>query len=168
MNDRKAFLSAIGEKPGDMLRRLIFADWLEDQGRDEEATYYRTSGAMTRHQFDEGIIAQDDDQDYSESGWVACVHNSFAMLGYYGHCSCFGTWEALCDGDMFSSFGDDEIKHPAWKWVGTVEELIDMAKRKADPSMPNREASPDDGDYDHLTNMYQQVLDWDKRGRVKP
>lgn len=41
MGDREAFLKAIEENPGDRLGRLIYADWLDDNGGHEEARSVR-------------------------------------------------------------------------------------------------------------------------------
>lgn len=35
--DEQAFLEAIAASPSDGLQRLMFADWLEERGRDAEA-----------------------------------------------------------------------------------------------------------------------------------
>lgn len=94
------------------------------------------------------IIAQDDDCDYSESGYVIIydvVEKKYA-IGRYSHCSCYGTWSALGD----------------WSWIGSKRQLIKMAKNKLDPDMPERKADPADYDYDHLEEVYKQVLKYFK------
>lgn len=91
------------------------------------------------------IIAQDDDNDYSESGYVVLDRDGECLIGSYSHCSCYGTW----DNDQLSG---------TWVWMGNREELIDMAKRGVDPVMPTRLANSKDYDYDHLMSVYQQVL----------
>ena len=93
------------------------------------------------------VIAQDDDCDYSESGYVAVVKDGQAALGSYSHCSCYGTWETV-----------------GWDWEGTVAELVDLARRKADPIMPTREADAGDHDYDHLMRVYEQIISWASAG----
>ena len=95
------------------------------------------------------IIAQHDDEDYNESGWV-CVYDlkdDKYALGHYSHCSCFGTWEALEDG---------------WNWEGSLQELLGLANNMLDPDMPERKISPEDYDLDHLTAVYQQIIQWQK------
>ena len=90
------------------------------------------------------VIAQHDDNDYEESGYVV-VHDLVTdeyALGNYAHCSCYGTWEALS----------------GWNWIGTKKDLIKLAKNRLDPDMPEREANPEDYDYDHLVEVYKQVL----------
>lgn len=106
--------------------------------------------------FNRSIIAQHDDQDYEESGYVAVVVGNWAALSMYNHCSCYGTWESLtgeCHND------------PHWDWTGTVDEMIALAKAKRDPFMPDREANKDDYEYDHLIEVYKQIVEWDKNGR---
>lgn len=99
------------------------------------------------------IIAQDDDEDWEESGWVALVFNDHeAALSQYSHCSCYGT---------FGIGGAIE----SWDWTGTPDQLVELAKNKRDPNMPEREADPKDYDYDHLMSVYQQILNWDKGER---
>ncbi len=41
MNARDAFLSALAENEDDTTTRLVFADWLDDQGEHEEADRHR-------------------------------------------------------------------------------------------------------------------------------
>jgi hypothetical protein len=107
--------------------------------------------------FEKSIIAQDDDNDYSESGWVAVVVDNWAAISRYSHCSCFGTWDDLTD---------ECSSNPRWDWQGTVEQLVKMAQNCADPAMPKREANKEDYDYDHLSEVYRQVLEWDKKRKT--
>ncbi len=112
---------------------------------------------LTRGQrklFLESIIAQHDDEDYSESGWVAVRIGDWAALAEYSHCSCFDTWADLTGGGI----SDDEGKEdPEWDWQGTPKELYEMALKVADPGMPGRDADPKDSDYDHLVEVYEQI-----------
>jgi len=110
--------------------------------------------------FRESVIAQDDDCDYSESGWVAVVVGDWAALTKYGHCSCYDTWAAITGGGISDSEGPNE---PHWDWQGSVSDLIKMAKYKVDPAMPGRNASEDDYDYDHLMKVYEQILEWSRK-----
>jgi hypothetical protein len=48
----------------------------------------------------------------------------------------------------------------SWNWIGTPAELVAMAQRNADPDMPARTANLEDSDYDHLQEVYKQVLAW--------
>lgn len=106
--------------------------------------------------FRESIIAQHDDDDYQESGYVVVRIGDWCAVARYSHCSCFGTWASLTGDGM----GDDEgPSDPQWDWQGTYDQLLDMARRKADPVMPERNAEPDDYDYDHLCEVYRQVLE---------
>ena len=97
------------------------------------------------------IVAQDDDCDYSESGWVAVVKDKMAGLAKYSHCSCFGTWTALGDGNV------------VWDWIGSVKDLVKLAKANGDPHMPGRTANAEDYDYDHLQQVYKEVLEWSNK-----
>lgn len=110
--------------------------------------------------FEKSIIAQDDDKDYSENGWVAVVVDNWAALTKYGHCSCYDTWASITGGGVSDDEGPNE---PRWDWQGTVKQLIKMAKDCADPAMPKRKADEKDYDYDHLVEVYRQVLEWDKK-----
>ncbi len=93
------------------------------------------------------VIAQDDDNDWDESGYVvvANVETDQAAIGNYNHCSCYGTWDE---------------GHPTWNWEGTISELIHIAENKLDPDMTTRTASSSDSDYDHLMEVYSQVIEW--------
>jgi len=106
---------------------------------------------LTYDNFREYVVAQDDDCDYSESGWLALIHEGTAYLARYGHCSCYDTLEGLgIDKNYMSS---------NWfVWSGSVDGLISMAERKADPAMPERIADSEDCDYDHLMTVYKDVL----------
>jgi hypothetical protein len=118
-----------------------------------------------REKFQNCIIAQDDTNDYDESGYVAVVDGDFAAISRYGHCSCYGTWTAICGGGICSS-GDTGT--PEWDWTGTVAELLDMAERCADPAMPARTANSEDCDYGYLVNVYSQIKDWAKKRSAPP
>lgn len=39
--ERQAFLAAIKDDPADLTNRLVFADWLEENGEDDEAEFCR-------------------------------------------------------------------------------------------------------------------------------
>lgn len=107
--------------------------------------------SLTKESFREHIIAQHDDEDYDEGGYVAVVAGKDAALAQYHHCSCFGTT---------SDLWDDGKARMKWTWVGTVKEMVAMAEVKRDPAMPDRVANPEDSDYDHLMEVYAQVLKW--------
>ena len=93
------------------------------------------------------IIAQHDDEDYSESGYVVAssMDGSEYAIGHYSHCSCYGTW----DGDACM-----------WEWEGDRKGLIEMARGGIDPDMPGRKAEPGDCDFSHLAAVYSEVLTW--------
>lgn len=97
-------------------------------------------------------IAQDDDCDYSESGYVVVTDGKSAGIAHYSHCSCFGTWTSLTE--------RDGAIH--WVWQGSLRTLKKLAVQELDPhnSIGSRKADPKDYDYDHLMNVYQQVRKW--------
>jgi len=113
--------------------------------------------------FYNSIIAQDDDNDYEENGYVACVIGNWAALAHYGHCSCYGTWTSITGGD-YSGRG---TMPPEWDWQGTPDELVAMAIAKRCITVPDRTINENDEDYDHLKNVYDQIVEWDKSGRPK-
>ncbi len=120
---------------------------------------------ITRKQFESAIIAQDDDNDYSESGWLAVIIGGDAALAKYGHCSCYGTWESLNGGGISDHFEGEELRSPAWDWSGTPDDLVTLAKLNGDPFIPGRTSDPNDIDADHLAKVYAQIVAWDAAGR---
>jgi uncharacterized protein (TIGR02996 family) len=48
MNHREAFVQSIREAPDDDVPRLIYADWLEDNGEPERAEFIRFQCALAR------------------------------------------------------------------------------------------------------------------------
>ena len=105
-------------------------------------------------EFEKYIIAQKDDEDYSEAGFVAVVRGDEAALSAYSHCSCNGTWEALNDHGKIN-----------WDWSGTPDQLVAMAEFGGDPSFPGRKAVFTDYDFRWLDDVYRQIIEWDKSGR---
>jgi hypothetical protein len=117
----------------------------------------RISEIKTREDLFSLAIAQDDDCDYEESGYIVVADDKKAAIAQYSHCSCYGTWTAMTK--------DSKI---IWEWIGPIKDLIQMAKKKIDPHSPwERIASQQDSDYDHLMNCYDQVLKWNKDRRKK-
>lgn len=110
-----------------------------------------------KDRFDSCIIGQDDDYDYSESGYVVVVDGDWGAIANYGHCSCYGTWAAITGGGISDTQGPDE---PHWDWTGTVEQLRVMVTEVRDPRHPERFASEDDCDFDHLKAAYAQARKW--------
>lgn len=113
---------------------------------------------ISKLDFINNIIAQSDNDDWQESGWVCWKHNDTYYLSRYSHCSCYGTYEALSDNDSgYSCFDISHISNLSYSWSGTREELLNMAQNKLDPDMSGREALPEDYDYQHLMNVYSQI-----------
>ena len=113
---------------------------------------------LTKGQYDlfrQSIVAQSDDENYQESGYVVVQIDNWVAIARYGHCSCYDTWADLTGGGISDDEGPND---PCWNWQGTPEEFDILAKMVADPIMPERPASPDDYDYDHLVAVYAQWL----------
>lgn len=139
--------------------RLIYADWLDKNGRTEEAEFLRFV-RMTGGEFRMSIVAQDDDNDYQESGWVVCKvrrgETDYGLVGVYGHCSCYDTWVDLCGGGISDYYGDDEVMEPQFAWIGSWEAVEWMARYGIDP----KSLRPiDDNTYnrDHLESCWRQI-----------
>ena len=98
------------------------------------------------------VIAQDDDNDYQESGWVTVRDGNWCGLALYSHCSCDDTLDVLRSG------GENNIRNLRWNWTGTWLQLRRLAREQGDPDMPGRKADPKDCDFDHLSAVYQQIL----------
>jgi uncharacterized protein (TIGR02996 family) len=166
MQQREQFEALIRADPDNEHTRIVFADWLEERGETELSVALRHGQVpfMLRKgeegRFQKSIVAQDDDNDYDESGYVVVRVGDWCAMARYSHCSCYGTWASITGGGISDSEGPN---HPCWDWQGTWEKLLDMANRKADPAMPDRGADPSDYDYDHLCNVYQQILEAEAR-----
>jgi hypothetical protein len=115
---------------------------------------------MTRAAFDSAIIAQSDDEDYQESGYVVFKNSSnIYHLCAYGHCSCYDTFTDLVGGGISDNPASGTITP---EWSGTKEELIRLAKNDLDPTWASsgrpRKNNDADSDVDHLREVYAQVL----------
>lgn len=115
-----------------------------------------------REKWAASVIAQDDDRDYQESGWVAGVVENWAYLTSYSHCSCYDTWASITGGGISDDEGPND---PRWDWTGTPDELVALARSNGDPGLKGREANREDYDYDHLQTVYEQIIIWDNLGR---
>lgn len=109
-----------------------------------------------RDQYAKSVIAQCDSGGYDPSGWVAVYDPTTKLyaLASFGHCSCYGTWEALCGGGIGDYFTTGD---PKWNWEGTKRQLIKMIIGNLDPDMPTREISPKDYDSEYLTALYAEL-----------
>jgi uncharacterized protein (TIGR02996 family) len=114
--DEKAFLAAIAAAPGDDAPRLVFADWLDERGRDSEAAEQRRRTTPEYHAAVKWFAEEarnhrpsyhDDDSPeltpeqlidyghtYLDSGDVFCQYGSTSMqdidMGAY-----WDNWEVL-------------------------------------------------------------------------
>ena len=114
---------------------------------------------MTPKQMSEWTIAQKDDEDYQESGYIALkISDEECYLSNYSHCSCYGTFTCLAGGGISEYYEQDQVAELQFIWKGTWQELVAMAKRKADPHVPTLTAREADYDYTHLMDVYGQIL----------
>jgi uncharacterized protein (TIGR02996 family) len=58
MTDEAVFLSALRERPNDETARLVYADWLEENGRPERAEFIRTEKELTELAEGDGRAAE--------------------------------------------------------------------------------------------------------------
>lgn len=161
INTMEGFLKALREDPDDDHTRLVFADYLSDHGQEELSEQVRRGNLLLliskgyKSLFDRSIIAQDDDNDYDEAGWVCVRIGDWCALARYSHCSCYDTWASITGGGISDSEGPND---PAWDWQGAYKDLLVMATERRDPTIPDRIADPQDHDYDHLMKVYEQVI----------
>lgn len=101
------------------------------------------------------VIAQDDDNDYQESGWICFECQGVYYLARYSHCSCYGTWTDLVGGGINDDGKYGEVRSD---WSGSLTDLLNMAENQYDPHFPGRIIDPEDYDYDHLQAVYQEIL----------
>lgn len=113
-----------------------------------------------RDEYASSVIAQADSGGYDPSGYVAVVKDGQAALSSFGHCSCYGTWEALCGGGISDYFQEGQ---PDWDWTGTVDELVAMAREGLDPDLPQRKIGASDYNSGYLTDVYRQILEWNEQ-----
>lgn len=122
---------------------------------------------ISKDDFRKSVIAQDDDNDYSESGWVCFLINKKYYLARYSHCSCYGTYTSLSGGDYVCTSGNGLV---SVDWEGTKAQLKKLVKNKLDPAMPTRTADEKDYDYDHLMRVYyelEQYFNKDKNSQLE-
>lgn len=158
--DERSLIAGMNAVPQSMAARLVYADWLEEHDREEEAKFLRLV-RMTGDEFQKSIVGQKDDEDYSESGWVALkVERNgrlYGMLTSYGHCSCYDTWASICGGGVSDYYAGDEVKEPSFDWIGSWDGLVELARSEVNPY----KGTPVDEERDSgkwLRETYQQVL----------
>lgn len=111
------------------------------------------------------VIAQADDNDYSESGYVVCRIGDVAAVYHYSHCSCYGTWTCLSGGGLGGVMSPAAVPTP--EWHGSWSELVRMAKDGECLQIPGRRISPDDYDAFHLLACYRQIVELDAAFNTK-
>lgn len=88
MNDREAFLKALSENEDDTQTRLVYADWLEENGEAEEADRQRqwvaakqwlTDFANNHKEFNYGLVDGLEFEDLEEDA----MYSPYNMLVYF-------------------------------------------------------------------------------------
>lgn len=102
---------------------------------------------LTRDNFRDHIVAQHDDEDWQESGYVITLVDGVFSLFHYSHCSCYGTVSVIMDGNIGTPL-----------WTGDKDAMIELASGRGDPIVAGRTISEDDCDYGHLVVVYAQIL----------
>lgn len=95
------------------------------------------------------IARADNSDDYENSGWVAIFDGEQAGMFRFGHCSCYGTWNDEACGGI--------------DWVGTREEMLNMARERLDPTMPERKIEEGEYDYCNISLLYDRILEWSEK-----
>ena len=75
MSDEAAFLAAIRAAPADDGPRLIYADWLDEQGRHEQAEFIRVEQSFRRT----GARLADL-QEQVDSNWASAVFPKYVLV----------------------------------------------------------------------------------------
>lgn len=66
-SDERAFLKAIQEQPGDETARLVYADWLDENGKPRHAIYLRAVAEIRKQTQEIDKIRHGIDGDWLES-----------------------------------------------------------------------------------------------------
>jgi hypothetical protein len=113
---------------------------------------------LSYSEFSDSLIARNaSDVDYESWGYVVAYNGEQAGIARFSHCSCYGTYESL--------LGRKKAAGICWDWVGSLEELLKMARYKLDPHWTlgkSRKADPADSDYCYLMACYKEILKWNK------
>lgn len=159
-------LAGVESDPRDMMRRVVYADWLDENDRPEEARFFRLP-ECTGYEFAAAQVAWDDSGGYDPAGWIAYVFDrggrKVAALTSFGHCSCYDTWSSLNGGGV-AVYSANTPMSPQFDWVGSVEGLVSLARRNADPRNPSR---PPEYHDKHLHAVYAAVLEKYGEGRER-
>lgn len=160
--EQNAFLNRLAECPDDDVARGVYADYLDEIGYPHSAAWQRSGAKMEREEYEECRIARSADNVYDPSGWVACIAERqglrIAMIGSFSHCSCYDTWDDLCGCGISMSVGYGDMVRPKWAWIGSVEDMLVLARNSADPIVLARVISTADYNAHHLLELYRQIL----------
>jgi hypothetical protein len=120
---------------------------------------------LTRAEYEKSLVFREDTGDYDCSGYMAVIRDSqHAAIVHIGHCSCYGTWEY---GYGDSKADVDNLEGASVVWEGTKRQLLSLARRKADPDMPDRVLSEKDFDAVYLLHVYENVLKWNDQQKSR-
>ncbi|MBA4191115.1 MAG: hypothetical protein C0467_24285 [Planctomycetaceae bacterium] len=112
MSPEQGFLRAIIEAPEDDTARLVFADWLDENGQSERAEFIRTHIELARS----------DEADPRRAAWLARLHRLQAANG--------AAW-----------VGFDPKQHPGWErweWGRGMVESVSVQNLAALPELLER------------------------------
>lgn len=76
MTDRESFIAAIRANPDDDTLRLVFADWLQEQGEDDRAEFIRAQVEFDRHPLRHEVAARNYEvrarrrQEWDQAFWL--------------------------------------------------------------------------------------------------
>lgn len=107
---RESFLKQIKENPYDEHLRKIFADWLEENGDDDEAQEQRRRATVEWQQADKwmhefaakcGETCTDYGYDQDESSWIPITYDNCIQAGY----------NYVKHGDYLVQHGDDSARN---------------------------------------------------------
>lgn len=106
------------------------------------------------------VLHQEWNQDsYSACGWALTKAGDTYYLSPYSHCSCYGTWDEITSPVYPDNEYKAQVKYQVrYIWGGDFEELVEMASKKLDPHLPDRQISVGDYDFDYIYNMYKWIL----------
>src|SRR4051794_4516492 len=115
MTDHDALLRAICENPREDTPRLVFADWLEENGQPERAAFIRTDVAMARR----------DEWDAERLRWgvTPMQINRFTWIGSAPLLDYRHTRLRWCDGQLYRR---------GFPWAVEVGDLGEFRERAAE------------------------------------
>lgn len=83
----------------------------------------------------------------------------------YDHCSCYGSEEAVLDGDFRNAPHSDKFSDIVWDWEGSCDRFAEIAKKKIDYKVTMRTIRSNDYDVVIVQNLYAIFLEWLRNGK---